>query len=71
MFSLLTFYPSFQLVVSPPLINTGTFITVVRMLTTMCANCPELALTLLKNNIAETLCYLLTGRADTSQGEVS
>ncbi|XP_024080422.1 E3 ubiquitin-protein ligase TRIP12 isoform X4 [Cimex lectularius] len=58
------------LVVSPPLINTGTFITVVRMLTTMCANCPELSLTLLKNNIAETLCYLLTGRADTSQGEI-
>nr|XP_024215138.1 E3 ubiquitin-protein ligase TRIP12 isoform X1 [Halyomorpha halys]XP_024215139.1 E3 ubiquitin-protein ligase TRIP12 isoform X1 [Halyomorpha halys] len=58
------------LVVSPPLINTGTFITVVRMLTIMCANCPELALTLLKNNIAETLCYLLTGRADTSQGEM-
>ncbi|XP_073982784.1 E3 ubiquitin-protein ligase ctrip isoform X4 [Rhodnius prolixus] len=58
------------LVVSPPLINTGTFITVVRMLTTMCTNCPELALTLLKNNIAETLCYLLTGRADTSQGEI-
>uniref|UniRef100_A0A0A9XLJ3 E3 ubiquitin-protein ligase n=3 Tax=Lygus hesperus TaxID=30085 RepID=A0A0A9XLJ3_LYGHE len=58
------------LVVSPPLINTGTFITVVRMLTTMCSSCPELALTLLKNNIAETLCYLLTGRADTSQGEI-
>ncbi|CAB0009110.1 unnamed protein product [Nesidiocoris tenuis] len=61
---------SVQLVVSPPLINTGTFITVVRMLTTMCSCCPELALTLLKNNIAETLCYLLTGRVDTSQGEI-
>ncbi|BES95811.1 Hypothetical proteinE domain [Nesidiocoris tenuis] len=40
------------------------------MLTTMCSCCPELALTLLKNNIAETLCYLLTGRVDTSQGEI-
>lgn len=48
------------LVVSPPLISSGTFITVLRMLSTMCVNCSDLALTLLKLNIADTLCYLLT-----------
>uniref|UniRef100_A0A8D8MAI1 E3 ubiquitin-protein ligase n=1 Tax=Cacopsylla melanoneura TaxID=428564 RepID=A0A8D8MAI1_9HEMI len=48
------------LVVSPPLISSGTFITVLRMLSTMCAHCSDLALTLLKLNIADTLCYLLT-----------
>lgn len=34
------------------------------MLTIMCAACPELALTLLKQCIADTLCYLLTGSAE-------
>ncbi|XP_046393216.1 E3 ubiquitin-protein ligase TRIP12 isoform X4 [Ischnura elegans] len=58
------------LVVSPPVISTGTFITVLRMLSVMCANCPELAITLLRQNIAETLCYLLTGSGDTTHDEV-
>ncbi|KAG8229177.1 hypothetical protein J437_LFUL009894 [Ladona fulva] len=58
------------LVVSPPVISTGTFITVLRMLSVMCANCPELALTLLRQNIAETLCYLLTGTGDAATDEV-
>ncbi|RZF46922.1 hypothetical protein LSTR_LSTR013234 [Laodelphax striatellus] len=49
------------LVVSPPLISTGTFITVLRMLSVMCANCPDLSMALLKQNISETLSYLLTG----------
>lgn len=31
------------------------------MLSVMCANCPDLAITLLKQNIADTLLYLLTG----------
>ncbi|XP_030755174.1 E3 ubiquitin-protein ligase TRIP12 isoform X2 [Sitophilus oryzae] len=52
------------LVVTPPIISTGTFITVLRMLSVMCANCPDLALTLLKQSIAETLLYLLTGSAE-------
>lgn len=52
------------LVVSPPVISTGTFIMVVRMLGTMCANCPELAVALLKQNIAETLCHLLVGSSE-------
>jgi len=30
-------------------------------MSTLCTNCPELSQTLLKNNIAETLGYLLTG----------
>ncbi|KAL1512943.1 hypothetical protein ABEB36_002442 [Hypothenemus hampei] len=55
------------LLVTPPIISTGTFITVLRMLSVMCANCPDLALTLLKQNIAETLLYLLTGSAEVTQ----
>ncbi|XP_050295827.1 E3 ubiquitin-protein ligase TRIP12 isoform X2 [Anthonomus grandis grandis] len=58
------------LVVTPPIISTGTFITVLRMLSVMCANCPDLALTLLKQNIAETLLYLLTGSAEVSQDNI-
>lgn len=58
------------LVVTPPIVSTGTFITVLRMLSVMCANCPDLALTLLKQNIAETLVYLLTGSAEVNQEEV-
>lgn len=58
------------LVVTPPVISTTTFITVLRMLSVMCANCPDLALTLLKQNIAETLLYLLTGSAEVNQDEV-
>ncbi|XP_025418550.1 E3 ubiquitin-protein ligase TRIP12 [Sipha flava] len=51
-----------QLVVaSPPVMSTSTFIMVLRMMSTLCTNCPELSQTLLKNNIAETLGYLLTG----------
>ncbi|KAK6633232.1 hypothetical protein RUM44_003833 [Polyplax serrata] len=52
------------LVESPPVISTSTFISVLRMLTIMCAACPELALTLLKQYIADTLCYLLTGSTE-------
>ncbi|XP_057663764.1 E3 ubiquitin-protein ligase TRIP12 isoform X1 [Diorhabda carinulata] len=58
------------LVVTPPIVSTGTFITVLRMLSVMCANCPDLALTLLKQNIAETLVYLLTGSAEVNNEEV-
>ncbi|GAB6020162.1 Ubiquitin-protein ligase [Chamberlinius hualienensis] len=58
------------LVVSPPIISTGTFIMVIRMLSIMCAGCPELAVKLLKLNIAETLCYLLTGTTDSSTGDI-
>ncbi|XP_035207810.1 E3 ubiquitin-protein ligase TRIP12-like isoform X3 [Stegodyphus dumicola] len=49
------------LVVSPPAISSGTFVTVIRMLAVMCASCPELAVLLLKQNISETLRYLLMG----------
>lgn len=37
---------------------------VMRMLSLMCNNCPELAVQLLKNNIAHTLCYLLTNSTE-------
>uniref|UniRef100_A0A1B0DRJ3 E3 ubiquitin-protein ligase n=1 Tax=Phlebotomus papatasi TaxID=29031 RepID=A0A1B0DRJ3_PHLPP len=59
------------LVVTPAVLNSGTFTNVVRMLSVMCANCPDLAITLLKNDIAATLLYLLTGSADAiSVGDV-
>ncbi|XP_075236613.1 E3 ubiquitin-protein ligase ctrip isoform X2 [Lycorma delicatula] len=57
------------LVVSPPVISTGTFITVLRMLSVMCANCPDLSMSLLKQNIAETLSYLLTGLTGDAVGD--
>ncbi|XP_037942142.1 E3 ubiquitin-protein ligase TRIP12 isoform X3 [Teleopsis dalmanni] len=52
------------LVVTPAILNTGTFTAVVRMLSLMCGNCPDLAIALLKNDIASTLLYLLTGNAE-------
>lgn len=51
------------LVITPPVLSSATFIMVVRMLSIMCAHCPELAVKLLKQNIAHTLCLLLTGPA--------
>uniref|UniRef100_A0A1A9UR52 E3 ubiquitin-protein ligase n=1 Tax=Glossina austeni TaxID=7395 RepID=A0A1A9UR52_GLOAU len=54
------------LVVTPALLNSGTFTAVVRMLSLMCANCPDLAISLLKSDIAATLLYLLTGNAELS-----
>lgn len=53
------------LVVTPAILNSGTFTNVIRMLSIMCANCPDLAITLLKINIDATLLYLLTGSSDT------
>lgn len=58
------------LVVTPSVLNSGTFTNVVRMLSVMCANCPDLAITLLKNDIASTLLYLLTGAADPVTSDV-
>lgn len=49
------------LVMSPPVVSAGMFITVVRMLSTLCAVSPVMAVELLKLNIAETLKYLLIG----------
>ncbi|PIK34905.1 putative E3 ubiquitin-protein ligase TRIP12 isoform X1 [Apostichopus japonicus] len=43
----------------PPVISTGTFIMVIRMMALMCSRCPELAVELIKQNIAETISYLL------------
>lgn len=60
------------LVIMPPVLSSATFIMVVRMLSIMCAHCPELAVKLLKQNIAHTLCVLLTGpsgSAANSSGE--
>ena len=40
----------FQLVVSPPVISTGTFVMVIRMLAIMCGSCPDLAVVLLRQS---------------------
>ncbi|XP_014682020.1 PREDICTED: E3 ubiquitin-protein ligase TRIP12-like [Priapulus caudatus] len=47
------------LVITPPVVSTSTFIMVIRMLSTMCANCSELAVRLLRQNVADTLSFLL------------
>ncbi|XP_052218873.1 E3 ubiquitin-protein ligase TRIP12-like isoform X2 [Dreissena polymorpha] len=52
------------LVVSPPVISTGTFVMVIRMLAIMCGNCPDLAVVLLRQKVADTLCYLLVGTSE-------
>ncbi len=40
----------FQLMVTPPVVSTGTFVMVIRMLVVMCASCPDLAVVLLKQS---------------------
>ncbi|CAB3980054.1 E3 ubiquitin- ligase TRIP12, partial [Paramuricea clavata] len=57
------------LVVTPPVVSTGTFVAVLRMLALMCANCPYIAVELLKNNIAETLRFLLMGANELKETE--
>lgn len=52
------------LLLSPTILSTQTFTTIIRMLALICASCPELAIFLLNLNIAETLCYLLIGNTD-------
>ncbi|KAF8784377.1 E3 ubiquitin-protein ligase TRIP12 like protein [Argiope bruennichi] len=59
------------LVVSPPVVSSGTFVTVIRMLAVMCASCPELAVVLLKQNISETLRYLLMGTSGNTDENLS
>ncbi|XP_036409821.1 E3 ubiquitin-protein ligase TRIP12-like isoform X2 [Megalops cyprinoides] len=54
------------LVVTPPVLSSGMFIMVVRMLSLMCSNCPCLAVQLMKQNIAETLHFLLCGASSGS-----
>lgn len=46
------------LVIAPPVISTGSFIMVIRMLSIMCGNCPELAVCLLKHS--KYIFFLLT-----------
>ncbi|XP_006820136.1 E3 ubiquitin-protein ligase TRIP12-like [Saccoglossus kowalevskii] len=58
------------LLISPPVINTGTFIMVIRMLSLMCSNCPHLAVHLLKQNIADAVGYLLMGSSDQASQEI-
>uniref|UniRef100_A0A8C1DFT6 E3 ubiquitin-protein ligase n=2 Tax=Cyprinus carpio TaxID=7962 RepID=A0A8C1DFT6_CYPCA len=54
------------LVLTPPVLSSGMFIMVVRMFSLMCSNCPCLAVQLMKQNIAETLRFLLCGASNGS-----
>ncbi|XP_035278065.1 E3 ubiquitin-protein ligase TRIP12-like [Anguilla anguilla] len=55
------------LVVTPPVLSSGMFIMVVRMLSLMCSNCPCLAVQLMRQNMAETLRFLLCGAASSQE----
>uniref|UniRef100_S4RNL4 E3 ubiquitin-protein ligase n=1 Tax=Petromyzon marinus TaxID=7757 RepID=S4RNL4_PETMA len=57
------------LVMSPPVLSSGMFIMVVRMLAVVCGHCPQLAARLMRQNIAETLSFLLCGTSDSSNQE--
>ncbi|ESP04180.1 hypothetical protein LOTGIDRAFT_136701 [Lottia gigantea] len=58
------------LVASPPIVNSATFVMVVRMMAIMCGNCPDLAVILLKQSIADTLCHLLVGPQDENSTQI-
>ena len=53
-----SFNSTLQLVVTPPIISTGVFVTVIRMLVIMCANCPDLAVVLLKQSECNSVLFL-------------
>ena len=42
-----------------------------RMLVVMCASCPDLAVVLHKQSIADALCYLLVGAASATSAETA
>ena len=52
---------------TPPLLSSSTFVMVMRMLVVMCASCPDLAVVLHKQSIADALCYLLVGAASSAE----
>ncbi|XP_066911692.1 E3 ubiquitin-protein ligase TRIP12-like isoform X2 [Clytia hemisphaerica] len=58
------------LIISPPLISSNTFVTVIRMLATMCSCSSAIAVKLLKLNITETLRYILIGNNDAPTDEI-
>ncbi|CAG0903219.1 unnamed protein product, partial [Cyprideis torosa] len=51
------------LTVSPPIVSSSVFVAIIRVLSVLSAGSPTIALTLLTQNIGETLCYLLLGSA--------
>lgn len=52
------------LVISPPIISSSMFVSVLKMLSTLCASCPSLAVQLMRLNMADTLRYLLVGAGE-------
>ena len=51
------------LVLQPAVVSPAMFVTILHTIYLMCANCNELAIDLLENNIADTLKHLLVGSA--------
>ena len=49
---------------TPPVISSSTFCEVTKMLRVLCSYCPDIAVQLLSENIADTLCYLLVGNRE-------
>ncbi|XP_043199184.1 E3 ubiquitin-protein ligase TRIP12-like isoform X2 [Amphibalanus amphitrite] len=52
------------LMATPAVISSSTFCEVTKMLRVLCSYCPDIAVQLLSENIAETLCYLLVGNRE-------
>lgn len=56
------------LMMTPPVISTSTFVMVVRMMAMLCNSSPAIAVQLLRQNVSDTILYLLLGT--TEPGEI-
>jgi hypothetical protein len=59
------------LVIQPPLVSSHMFVTILHTIYLMCFNCSELSISLLENNIAQTLLFLLMGNNILKDSETS
>ncbi|XP_020611050.1 E3 ubiquitin-protein ligase TRIP12-like isoform X1 [Orbicella faveolata] len=57
------------LMMAPPVISTSTFVMVVRMLAVLCSNSPAIAVQLLRQNVSDTILYLLLGTTEPEEIE--
>lgn len=57
------------LMMAPPLISTSTFVMVLRMLGVLCNNSPSIAVQLLRQNVSDTILYLLLGTTEPAEIE--
>lgn len=56
--------------VAPSVISSSTFTMVIRMFVVMCNNCTELAVCLLRQNVSDTLVYLLCGQQSAASANI-